>query len=146
MNRHYRIHQSPSRIQEYSQSRLASALPLQGSAPDSALFLNQDHNIAFPEDCSSLLWSDSGDLLQSILSMGTGLWDDEPQTPSQVQPLGISLYPTNPSSCISPSDQSTIVEDGERAIKSLSGLISDTVCKSSRLCDRTKQGQYSFAV
>ncbi|KAJ5561187.1 hypothetical protein N7535_009384 [Penicillium sp. DV-2018c] len=103
-----------------------SGLSMQQLESDPTPFPSQGHNGSSLEDCSALLWPDSEDLLQSILSMGTGQWEIGAQVTTQG--LGVPLYPTSYPSGNSPSNQSTIVEDGERAIHSLSGLISETFC------------------
>ncbi|KAJ5144200.1 uncharacterized protein N7515_002987 [Penicillium bovifimosum] len=126
LNRHARVHQNLPAAQGERQNQQGSALPMQQLEPDPTPFPSQGPNGTSLEDCSALLWPDSEDLLQSILSMGTGQWELGAQVMPQA--LAVPLYPTSYPSGISPSDQSTIVEDGERAIHSLSGLISETFC------------------
>ncbi|KAB8219518.1 hypothetical protein BDV33DRAFT_231543 [Aspergillus novoparasiticus] len=71
-------------------------------------------------DCSSLLWPDSEGLLQNILAIEPGIWNQ----PAALMPQTLSIPPTP---LPTTSDGR---EDGERAIQSLSGLINETVIPS----------------
>jgi hypothetical protein len=96
--------------------------------PGEASFVNQSQDALSLEDCSSLLWPDSEGLLQNILAIDPGIWNQ----PASLMPQTLSvpstpLQTTSDGRGISPSNRSSIAEDGERAIQSLSGLINETV-------------------
>ncbi|KAJ5432823.1 uncharacterized protein N7458_011979 [Penicillium daleae] len=107
----------------YSIDMLASIGPVEAS------YVNQSHDTLSLEDCSSLLWPDSEDLLQNILAIDPGIWNQ----PASLMPQTLSIPPTPLQTTtdgrdVSPSNRSSIAEDGERAIQSLSGLINETFC------------------
>ncbi|KAI9370216.1 cytochrome P450 [Aspergillus egyptiacus] len=141
LNRHLRVHPSPAAAQVLASETAAPGLPENGNweildnIPSSQDPRGQclplyetpieDHR-ALPADLApGLLWPDSEDLLQNIMSIDPGAW----QQPLPLAPLtlGISDVPDflNATYLQSPAN-STIADDGRQAIQSLSSMISDT--------------------
>ncbi|KAK6826916.1 hypothetical protein RU639_004424 [Aspergillus parasiticus] len=130
LNRHARVHQGDSHpgigTGDTPEDVAISPLSLQ-QQPREASYVNQSQDTLSLEDCSSLLWPDSEGLLQNILAIEPGIWNQ----PAALMPQTLSIPPTplpttSDGRGISPSNRSSIAEDGERAIQSLSGLINET--------------------
>ncbi|KAJ5368972.1 uncharacterized protein N7496_008732 [Penicillium cataractarum] len=133
LNRHSRVHQDDShpelRTEDIREDTSISSLSLQQQQPCDPSYMNQSHETLSLEDCSSLLWPDSEGLLQNILAIDSGIWNQ----PASLMPQTLSIPPspfqtTSAGQGISPSSCSSIAEDGERAIQSLSGIINETFC------------------
>lgn len=131
LNRHSRVHRDDFHPElgtgDIPKDISISPLSLH-QQPGDPSYMNQSHDTLSLEDCSSLLWPDSEGLLQNILAIDPGIWNQ----PASLMPQTLSIPPTplqttSAGPCISPSNCSSIAEDGERAIQSLSGLINETV-------------------
>ncbi|KAJ5289792.1 ATPase inhibitor, partial [Penicillium atrosanguineum] len=132
LNRHTRIHYDLSLkdASEDPQDNQNTTPTLEQHQSEHNIGTDQPHTGISLEDCSSLLWPDSEELLHSILSVGPGAW--EQRAPSMPQTFEEPYNPVESKSDgpdISPSDRSALVEDGERAIHSLSGLLGEAFCK-----------------
>jgi hypothetical protein len=131
LNRHIRIHSDSSitDASEIQQDNQGTTTSLQQHQEEPNFGTGQSHTEISLEDCSSLLWPDSEELLHSILRVGPGAW--EQRAPSMPQTFGESPNPLSSTSegpFILPPGRCAIVEDGERAIQSLSGLLGEAVC------------------
>lgn len=144
LNRHARVHQGDFYPEIGAGNTLedvaTSPLSLQ-QQPGEASYVTQGHDTLALEDCSSLLWPDSEGLLQNILAIDPGMWSQ----PASLMPQTFSIPPTplqttSDGGSIAPTNRSSIAEDGERAIQSLSGLINETV-SSNHLRVRQRNGQ-----
>lgn len=84
--------------------------------------LNPPSSPSVADISSNVLWPGSEELLQNILSIDPAVW----QQPVALAPstFGIADSVTYNAS---PSDSSTIADNGRQAVQSLSGLLSDTV-------------------
>ncbi|KAJ5875287.1 uncharacterized protein N7473_012634 [Penicillium subrubescens] len=130
LNRHARVHRGDFHpgmgAGDTPEDVAISPMSLQ-QQPGEASFVNQSQDTLSLEDCSSLLWPDSEGLLQNILAIDPGIWNQ----PASLMPQTLSIPPTplqvtSDGRGIAPSNRSSIAEDGERAIQSLSGLINET--------------------
>ena len=130
LNRHTRIHSdlSLNEASENQQDNQDIAPTLQQHQSEHDFGTGQSQNEISLEDCSSLLWPDSEELLHSILSVGPAAWEQRaPSMPQTFEESPNTLDSTSDGPGITRSGQCTIVEDGERAIQSLSGLLGEAV-------------------
>lgn len=93
-----------------------------------------DEILQDPFGASSLLWPDSEDFFRNVMSFDATAWDQSMAVMNSVTGLA-NTQPQRPAQSAnnaSPYDECPSAEDGERAVQTVNGLISNTVSVRNR--------------